>query len=270
MQVEDGVRRGGAFSGHTQRVADRVLGRNPAYVRQRVNYIKLSACCCCEWHDWLKKLTFGVCILINGAEDPSIAGTVLDSPFSDLVDLMMELVDTYKARLPKFTIHSFPSSVACWKPVICKYRGFKLHTRSLMSSDNNAFALLKNLLVKCVEIGLPALEILIILSQDVEYERRDVGVYLKILNHVAVKIALKLKKVFIDNNLRDVKKLTMDKIHDIYELRLIVDNEEDYYRALRVIHHIWSEVPGKLNDYISHPKLHGYVISGMMVVHALY
>ncbi|KAI3781381.1 hypothetical protein L2E82_11394 [Cichorium intybus] len=42
--------------------------------------------------------------LMYGSEDPSIAGMVLDSPFSDLVDLMMELVDTYKYRLPKFTI----------------------------------------------------------------------------------------------------------------------------------------------------------------------
>ncbi|PNT14411.1 hypothetical protein POPTR_010G029200v4 [Populus trichocarpa] len=42
--------------------------------------------------------------LMYGAEDPSIAGMVLDSPFSDLVDLMMELVETYKFRLPKFTV----------------------------------------------------------------------------------------------------------------------------------------------------------------------
>ncbi|KAK8555251.1 hypothetical protein V6N13_037400 [Hibiscus sabdariffa] len=42
--------------------------------------------------------------LMYGAEDPSIAGMVLDSPFSDLVDLMLELVDTYKFRLPKFTV----------------------------------------------------------------------------------------------------------------------------------------------------------------------
>ncbi|KAL7220257.1 hypothetical protein ACSBR2_013175 [Camellia fascicularis] len=39
-----------------------------------------------------------------GAEDPSITGMVLDSPFSDLVDLMMELVDTFKVRLSKFTV----------------------------------------------------------------------------------------------------------------------------------------------------------------------
>ncbi|CAI0466515.1 unnamed protein product [Linum tenue] len=42
--------------------------------------------------------------LMYGAHDPSIAGMVLDSPFSDLVDLMMELVDTYKFRLPRFTV----------------------------------------------------------------------------------------------------------------------------------------------------------------------
>lgn len=42
--------------------------------------------------------------LMYGAEDPSIAGMVLDSPFSDLVDLMMELADTQAFRLPKFTV----------------------------------------------------------------------------------------------------------------------------------------------------------------------
>ncbi|KAJ4755308.1 alpha/beta-Hydrolases superfamily protein [Rhynchospora pubera] len=42
--------------------------------------------------------------LMYGAEDPSIAGMVLDSPFSNLVELMMELVDMYKYPLPKFTV----------------------------------------------------------------------------------------------------------------------------------------------------------------------
>ncbi|KDO78612.1 hypothetical protein CISIN_1g011425mg [Citrus sinensis] len=42
--------------------------------------------------------------LLYGAEDPSIAGMVLDSAFSDLFDLMLELVDVYKIRLPKFTM----------------------------------------------------------------------------------------------------------------------------------------------------------------------
>lgn len=42
--------------------------------------------------------------LLYGAEDPSVAGMVLDSAFSNLFDLMMELVDLYKIRLPKFTV----------------------------------------------------------------------------------------------------------------------------------------------------------------------
>ncbi|CAM8905681.1 unnamed protein product [Rhodiola kirilowii] len=42
--------------------------------------------------------------ILYGGEDPSIAGMVLDSAFSNLFDLMMELVDVYKIRLPKFTV----------------------------------------------------------------------------------------------------------------------------------------------------------------------
>ncbi|KAL6503432.1 hypothetical protein OROGR_025355 [Orobanche gracilis] len=53
---------------------------------------------------WGRSMGAVTSFLMYGAEDPSIAGMVLDSPFSDLVDLMMELVDTYKVRLPKFTV----------------------------------------------------------------------------------------------------------------------------------------------------------------------
>ncbi|XP_010465284.1 PREDICTED: probable GTP diphosphokinase RSH2, chloroplastic isoform X1 [Camelina sativa] len=54
------------------------------------------------------------------------------------------------------------------------------------------------------------------------------------------------------------KKLTVDEIHDIHGLRLIVDNEGDCYKALGVVHSVWSEVPGKLKDYITDPKFNGY------------
>ncbi|XP_021716529.1 probable GTP diphosphokinase RSH2, chloroplastic [Chenopodium quinoa] len=54
------------------------------------------------------------------------------------------------------------------------------------------------------------------------------------------------------------KKLTMDQIHDIHGLRLIVENEEDCFRALKVVHQLWSEVPGKFKDYIHCPKCNGY------------
>lgn len=54
------------------------------------------------------------------------------------------------------------------------------------------------------------------------------------------------------------KNLTMNEIHDIHGLRVIVENEEDCYEALRIVHQLWPEVQGKLKDYISKPKLNGY------------
>ncbi|XP_072953022.1 probable GTP diphosphokinase RSH2, chloroplastic [Typha angustifolia] len=54
------------------------------------------------------------------------------------------------------------------------------------------------------------------------------------------------------------KKLSMDEIHDIHGLRLIVENEEDCYRALDVVRELWPELPGRFKDYIARPKLNGY------------
>ncbi|KAL6334853.1 hypothetical protein AAG906_022842 [Vitis piasezkii] len=54
------------------------------------------------------------------------------------------------------------------------------------------------------------------------------------------------------------KNMTMDEIHDIHGLRLIVENEEDCYKALGVVHRLWSEVPGRFKDYIKHSKFNGY------------
>lgn len=51
----------------------------------------------------------------------------------------------------------------------------------------------------------------------------------------------------------------MDEIHDRHGLRLIVENEEDCYEALRIVQSLWPEVPGRSKDYIAHPKLNGYV-----------
>lgn len=51
----------------------------------------------------------------------------------------------------------------------------------------------------------------------------------------------------------------MDQIHDIHGLRLIVENEEDCFEALTVVHRLWSEVPGKFKNYIKCPKFNGYV-----------
>ncbi len=54
------------------------------------------------------------------------------------------------------------------------------------------------------------------------------------------------------------KGLTFEQLSDIYGFRIIVDNEEDCYRALGVVHQEWAMVPGRFKDYISVPKQNDY------------
>ena len=48
------------------------------------------------------------------------------------------------------------------------------------------------------------------------------------------------------------------KIHDIAALRVIVQNVDDCYTALGVIHSLWKPLPGEFKDYISFTKPNGY------------
>ena len=47
------------------------------------------------------------------------------------------------------------------------------------------------------------------------------------------------------------------KIHDIAALRVIVQNVDDCYTALGVIHSLWKPLPGEFKDYISFTKPNG-------------
>ena len=54
------------------------------------------------------------------------------------------------------------------------------------------------------------------------------------------------------------KHLTMAQLQDIFGVRVIVDTEDDCYRALGVIHHIYKPRPASFKDYIAIPKVNGY------------
>lgn len=53
-------------------------------------------------------------------------------------------------------------------------------------------------------------------------------------------------------------KQRIDDIHDLCGLRLIVLDEADCYATLRIVHHLWPSIPGKLKDYVKCPKINGY------------
>uniref|UniRef100_A0A453I2V0 Serine aminopeptidase S33 domain-containing protein n=1 Tax=Aegilops tauschii subsp. strangulata TaxID=200361 RepID=A0A453I2V0_AEGTS len=86
-----------------------------------VNYLRTDGniSCIALWGRSMGAVTS----LMYGAEDPSIAGMVLDSPFSNLVDLMMELVDTYKYPLPKFTVKL---AIQHMRKIVKKKAGFDI------------------------------------------------------------------------------------------------------------------------------------------------
>jgi GTP pyrophosphokinase/guanosine-3',5'-bis(diphosphate) 3'-pyrophosphohydrolase len=54
------------------------------------------------------------------------------------------------------------------------------------------------------------------------------------------------------------KSLGFAQLSDIYAFRVIVDSEDDCYRALGVIHRAWPSVPERFKDFISTPKRNNY------------
>ncbi len=52
--------------------------------------------------------------------------------------------------------------------------------------------------------------------------------------------------------------ISFEQLSDVMAFRLIVESEEDCYRALGIIHRRWPMVPGRFKDYVSTPKRNGY------------
>lgn len=51
---------------------------------------------------------------------------------------------------------------------------------------------------------------------------------------------------------------TIDQIYDFFALRIIVDNVQDCYNLLGVIHDLYKPIPNRFKDYISTPKPNMY------------
>ena len=54
------------------------------------------------------------------------------------------------------------------------------------------------------------------------------------------------------------KSVGFANVTDIYAFRVVVESEDDCYRALGVIHRTWPNVPARFKDYISTPKRNNY------------
>ncbi len=52
--------------------------------------------------------------------------------------------------------------------------------------------------------------------------------------------------------------MDIDKIYEIVALRVVVENVEECYQILGIIHSIWRPIQGRIKDYIAIPKPNGY------------
>lgn len=54
------------------------------------------------------------------------------------------------------------------------------------------------------------------------------------------------------------KEISFEQLSDVMGFRIVVDEVDECYRALGVLHQEWQIVPGRFKDYISTPKNNGY------------
>jgi GTP diphosphokinase / guanosine-3',5'-bis(diphosphate) 3'-diphosphatase len=54
------------------------------------------------------------------------------------------------------------------------------------------------------------------------------------------------------------KQRDIDKVYDLFAIRIIVDTVERCYQSMGVIHRHWQPLPHRIKDYIAVPKLNGY------------
>ncbi len=54
------------------------------------------------------------------------------------------------------------------------------------------------------------------------------------------------------------KRLSFEEVLDIFAFRIIVENVDECYRTLGMVHSLYKPLPGKFKDYIAIPKPNGY------------
>ena len=51
---------------------------------------------------------------------------------------------------------------------------------------------------------------------------------------------------------------SFSNIMDVFGVRIVVDNVDNCYRALGLVHNLYKPIPGRFKDYIAIPKVNGY------------
>ncbi|MDR1300412.1 MAG: RelA/SpoT family protein [Candidatus Nomurabacteria bacterium] len=66
------------------------------------------------------------------------------------------------------------------------------------------------------------------------------------------------KSVYSLHKKLDKYEQDFDRIYDLIALRIVVGSEDDCYKVLGILHHLFIPMEGRVKDYISRPKANGY------------
>ena len=77
-------------------------------------------------------------------------------------------------------------------------------------------------------------------------------------NQIPCRLDGRIKGLYSTYRKMIVKRRTFQELTDRLALRIVVQSNEDCYRALGVVHARMHPIPGKLKDYIGAPKENGY------------
>lgn len=76
--------------------------------------------------------------------------------------------------------------------------------------------------------------------------------------HINSKVLGREKHIYSVYRKMRKKHLPFSEVFDVYAFRIIVENVDQCYRVLGMVHNLYKPVPGKFKDYVALPKNNGY------------
>lgn len=76
--------------------------------------------------------------------------------------------------------------------------------------------------------------------------------------HISATVSGREKHLWSIYQKMKLKKRSFKSLMDVFAFRVVVENVDQCYRALGVIHSLYKPIPGEFKDYIAIPKANGY------------
>ena len=81
---------------------------------------------------------------------------------------------------------------------------------------------------------------------------------LLLASHIKAEVSGRSKHIYSIINKMKRKHLEFGELYDVRAVRILVDNIEQCYAALSIVHELWPAIQSEFDDYIANPKPNGY------------